>query len=73
MRNAVFLSNTVNETLVNKFLVQARDPPFRGRWDSHIQPEALCFIRLRLHDITYRTLCSFDEIVKTLDFAIGEG
>ena len=62
MRNAVFLTDTVNEALANKFLVQAQDPTFRGRWDSHIQPQALELIRLRLHDITYRTLCPLDQI-----------
>ena len=62
MRNAVFLTDTVNEALANSFLVQAQDPTFRGRWDSHIQPQALELIRLRLHDITYRTLCPLDQI-----------
>ena len=62
MRTAVSLTDTVNETLAAKFLVQARDPTFKGRWDSHIQPHALFLIRLRLHDPTYRTLCPLDEI-----------
>ena len=62
IRNAVFLTDTVNETLANNFLLQAQDPTFRGRWDSHIQPQALELIRLRLHDITYRTLCPLDQI-----------
>ena len=62
MRNAVFLTDTVNETLANSFLIQAQDPTFRGRWDSHIQPQVLGLIRLRLHDSTYRTLCPLEQI-----------
>ena len=62
MRNAVFLTDTVNEILANSFLVQAQDPTSRGRWDSHIQPQALDLIRLRLHDENYRTLCPLEQI-----------
>ena len=37
MRHAVFLSDTVDEKLAKAFLIQARDPAFKGHYETHIQ------------------------------------
>ena len=62
MRHAVFLSDTVDEKLAKAFLIQARDPAFKGHYETHIQKTALRLIRLRLHDVTYRSLVPLHEI-----------
>ena len=62
MNKAVILSDTVDERLAKAFLVQARDPTFDGQWDAHIQRQALRLIRLRLHDVTYRSLVPSNAI-----------
>ena len=62
MRHAVFLSDTVDEKLAKAFLIQARVPAFKGHYETHIQKTALRLIRLRLHDVTYRSLVPLHEI-----------
>ena len=62
MRHAVFLSDTVDKKLAKAFLIQARDPAFKGHYETHRQKTALRLIRLRLHDVTYRSLVPIHEI-----------
>ena len=38
MRHAVFLSDTVDEKLAKAFLIQSRDPAFKGHFTTHIVP-----------------------------------
>ncbi len=62
LRTATILSDAVDAKLARLFLDQARDPKFSGTWQTHIQKKALILIRLRLHDVTFRSLVPQNEI-----------